>query len=63
MGSGLRVLGFGLTRIDSEMIDYRIRVENPVTDTAPFTLRLTITSQPGYVEGREEIREFGGAGR
>ena len=37
-----------LTRIDPEMIDYRIRVEDPVTYTAPFTLRLTITSQPGY---------------
>jgi hypothetical protein len=104
-----------LTRIDPEMIDYRIRVEDPVTYTAPFTLRLTITSQPGYemyeyschegngavkyalsaereydrkvaeakakglpvpprtmgmevytgqaVEGREEIREFGGTAR
>jgi hypothetical protein len=104
-----------LTRIDPEMIDYRIRVEDPVTYTAPFTLRLTITSQPNYemyeyschegngavkyalsadreydrqvaeakakglpipnrvmgmavytgqaVEGREEVREFGGAGR
>ena len=37
-----------LTRIDPQMIDYRIRVEDPVTYTAPFTLRLTITSQPGY---------------
>ncbi len=104
-----------LTRIDPGMIDYRIRVEDPVTYTAPFTLRLTITSQPNYemyeyschegngavkyalsadrefdrqvaeakakglpiprremgmavytgqaVEGREEVREFGGAGR
>jgi hypothetical protein len=104
-----------LTRIDPEMIDYRIRVDDPVTYTAPFTLRLTITSQPGYemyeyschegngavkyalsaereyerkvaeakakglpipprtmgmevytgqaVEGREEIREFGGTAR
>jgi len=104
-----------LTRIDPEMIDYRIRVDDPVTYAAPFTLRLTITSQPGYemyeyschegngavkyalsaereydrkvaeakakglpipprtmgmevytgqaVEGREEIREFGGTAR
>ena len=37
-----------LTRIDPQMIDYRIRVEDPVTYTTPFTLRLTITSQPGY---------------
>jgi hypothetical protein len=36
------------TRIDPEMIDYRITVEDPETWTAPFTLRYTITQQPGY---------------
>ena len=36
------------TRIDPEMIDYRIRVEDPETWTAPFTVRLTITQQPNY---------------
>jgi len=36
------------TRIDPEMIDYRFRVEDPDTFTAPFTMRLTITGQPGY---------------
>jgi hypothetical protein len=36
------------TRIDPEMIDYRITVEDPDTWTAPFTLRYTITQQPGY---------------
>jgi hypothetical protein len=30
------------------MIDYRITVEDPETWTAPFTLRYTITQQPGY---------------
>jgi hypothetical protein len=36
------------TRIDPQMIDYRFRVEDPETFTAPFTMRLTITEQPGY---------------
>ena len=34
------------TRIDPQMIDYRVRVDDPVTYTAPFTLRFTITQQP-----------------
>jgi hypothetical protein len=37
------------TRIDPQMIDYRMRVEDPETWTAPFTLRYTITQQPDYV--------------
>jgi len=36
------------TRIDPQMIDYRFRVEDPDTFTAPFTMRMTITEQPGY---------------
>jgi hypothetical protein len=36
------------TRIDPQMIDYRIRVEDPVMYTAPFTMRFTITQQPNY---------------
>ena len=36
------------TRIDPEMIDYRARIEDPATYTAPFTIRLTITKQPNY---------------
>ena len=36
------------TRIDPQMIDYRFRVEDPETFAAPFTMRLTITEQPGY---------------
>ena len=36
------------TRIDPQMIDYRIRVEDPATLDAPFTVRFTITQQPGY---------------
>ena len=36
------------TRIDPQMIDYRMTVEDPETWVAPFTLRYTITQQPGY---------------
>ncbi len=36
------------TRIDPDMIDYRIRVDDPVMYTAPFTIRYTITHQPNY---------------
>jgi hypothetical protein len=52
------------TRIDPQMIDYRIRVEDPVMYTAPFTVRLTITEQPGYQlyeyschEGNSAVRD------
>ena len=41
------------TRIDPEMIDYEIRVEDPQTWEKPWTLRMTITQQPGY-----EIYEY-----
>ncbi len=37
-----------LTRIDPEMIDYEVRVEDPLTWEKPWTLRMTITQQPGY---------------
>jgi hypothetical protein len=37
-----------ITRIDPQMIDYRLRVEDPETWTGPFTLRYTITTQPDY---------------
>jgi hypothetical protein len=41
------------TRIDPQMIDYEIRVEDPLTWERPWTLRYTITEQPGY-----EIYEY-----
>jgi hypothetical protein len=41
------------TRIDPEMIDYEIRVEDPLTWEKPWTMRMTITTQPGY-----EIYEY-----
>ena len=36
------------TRIDPEMIDYEITVNDPLTFTRPWTMRLTITQQPDY---------------
>jgi hypothetical protein len=36
------------TRVDPAMIDYEIRVEDPQTWEQPWTLRMTITQQPGY---------------
>ena len=42
------------TRVDPEMIDYEIRIDDPATFTQPWTFRMTITSQPGY-----EIYEYG----
>jgi hypothetical protein len=41
------------TRIDPEMIDYEIRIEDAQTWEQPWTLRMTITQQPGY-----EIYEY-----
>jgi hypothetical protein len=36
------------TRIDPDMIDYVVTVDDPKTYTAPWTFRLTLTTQPGY---------------
>ena len=41
------------TRVDPDMIDYEITVNDPLTFTRPFTMRLTITQQPDY-----EIYEY-----
>jgi hypothetical protein len=37
-----------IRRVDPEMIEYRITVDDPETYTAPFTLRAMWTVQPGY---------------
>jgi len=36
------------TRIDPEMIDYVVHVDDPRTFVRPWTFRLTLTTQPGY---------------
>jgi hypothetical protein len=35
-------------RIDPDMIDYVVRVDDPRTFEAPWTFRLTLTTQPDY---------------
>jgi hypothetical protein len=37
-----------IRRIDPDMIEYRITVDDPLTYTAPFTVRTIWTTQPGY---------------
>ncbi len=43
-----------ITRIDPEMINYELRVDDPKTYVQPWTLRMTLTQQPDY-----EIYEYG----
>jgi hypothetical protein len=43
-----------ITRIDPEMIDYELRVDDPKTYVQPWTIRMTLTSQPDY-----QIFEYG----
>jgi hypothetical protein len=49
------------TRIDPQMIDYRIRVDDPVMYAAPFTIRYTITQQPNYQLYEYSCHEGNGA--
>jgi hypothetical protein len=37
-----------IRRVDPDMIEYRITVDDPATYTAPFTVRAMWTTQPGY---------------
>lgn len=37
-----------LTRVDPDMIEYVATVDDPVTYTEPFTVRLMLTTQPDY---------------
>jgi hypothetical protein len=48
-------------RVDAEMIEYTVTVEDPVTLTAPFTLRLMLTTQPGYTFLEYSCHEGNGA--
>jgi hypothetical protein len=36
------------TRIDPEMIEYLVTINDPVAHTAPYTIRLILSTQPGY---------------
>jgi hypothetical protein len=48
-------------RVDSQMIAYTARIEDPVTYTAPFTIRLMITKQPNYETYEYSCHEGNGA--
>jgi hypothetical protein len=42
------VLTERIRRVDPEMIEYRVTINDPDTYTAPFTVRTMWTTQPGY---------------
>jgi hypothetical protein len=37
-----------ITRIDPQMVELQLRIDDPKTYVAPWTIRMTLTSQPGY---------------
>jgi hypothetical protein len=49
------------TRVDREMIEYRATVDDPGAYTAPWTIRLMITSRPGYDVYEYSCHEGNGA--
>ncbi len=49
------------TRIDPDMIEYVATVTDPVAYTAPFTVRLMITTQPNYETFEYSCHEGNGA--
>jgi hypothetical protein len=36
------------TRVDPDMVEYRYRIEDPAVYTAPYTVRMMLTTQPNY---------------
>lgn len=65
-GNGTRhsealVLTERFTRVDPRMIEYVATVDDPVTYTAPFTIRLMITQQPDYQIYEYSCHEGNGA--
>jgi hypothetical protein len=51
------------TRVDPAMIEYRVTVNDPGAYTAPFTMRMMITSRPGYEMYEYSCHEGNGAVR
>ncbi len=51
------------TRVDPEMIEYVATIEDPVTYTAPLTVRMMYTTQPGYRIYEYSCHEGNGAVR
>ena len=50
-----------LRRVDPEMIEYFATIDDPVAYTAPFTIRMMITSQPDYRVYEYSCHEGNGA--
>ena len=50
-----------LTRIDPQMIDYEATIDDPASYARPWTLRLTITTQPDYQMYEYACHEGNGA--
>jgi len=48
-------------RVDPEMIEYHVTIDDPVALTAPFTMRLMLTTQPGYTFLEYSCHEGNGA--
>jgi hypothetical protein len=48
-------------RVDPEMIEYTVTIEDPIALTAPFTMRLMLTTQPGYLFLEYSCHEGNGA--
>jgi hypothetical protein len=52
-----------ITRIDPQMLDYELRIDDPKTYVMPWTIRMTLTQQPGYVIYEYGCHEGNGAVR
>jgi hypothetical protein len=52
-----------ITRIDPQMLDYELRIDDPKTYVMPWTLHMTLTQQPGYVIYEYGCHEGNGAVR
>lgn len=50
-------------RVDPEMIEYRVTVDDPLTYAGPFTYRVMITTQPNYEVYEYSCHEGNGAVR
>jgi hypothetical protein len=48
-------------RVDEEMIEYVVTIEDPIALTAPFSMRLMLTTQPGYTFLEYSCHEGNGA--
>jgi hypothetical protein len=48
-------------RVDPDMIEYRVTVDDPATFTAPFTYRVMFTTQPNYEVYEYSCHEGNGA--